>query len=128
MKKENVKTDESVKTGMKIEPESDSISSGNNENLLNDSEDEEDEETDISPEELELLDASGITGEDDEQLRTAELDNKDNDGELLNVSSSADDKTGRDLDVPGSGEDDDMEDIGEEDEENNPYSLSDNND
>ena len=128
MKKENVKTDESVKTGMKIEPESDSISSGNNENLLNDSEDEEDEETDISPEELELLDASGITGEDDEQLRTAELDNKDNDGELLNVSSSADDKTGRDLDVPGAGEDDDMEDIGEEDEENNPYSLSDNND
>lgn len=128
MKKENVKTDESVKTGMKIEPESDSISSGNNENLLNISGDEEDEETDISPEELELLDASGITGVDDEQLRTAELDNKDNDGELLNVSSSADDKTGRDLDVPGSGEDDDMEDIGEEDEENNPYSLSDNND
>ena len=128
MKKEKVKTDESVKTGMKIEPESDSISSGNNENLLNISGDEEDEETDISPEELELLDASGITGEDDEQLRTAELDNKDNDGELLNVSSSADDKTGRDLDVPGSGEDDDMEDIGEEDEENNPYSLSDNND
>ena len=128
MKKENVKTDESVKTGMKIEPESDSISSGNNENLLNDSEDEEDEETDISPEELELLDASGITGVDDEQLRTAELDNKDNDGELLNVSSSADDKTGRDLDVPGAGEDDDMGDIGEEDEENNPYSLSDNND
>ena len=128
MKKENEKTDESVKAGMKIETESDPASSGNNENLLNISGDEEDEETDISPEELELLDASGITGVDDEQLRTAELDNKDNDGELLNVSSSADDKTGRDLDVPGSGEDDDMEDIGEEDEENNPYSLSDNND
>lgn len=128
MKKENAKTDESVKAGMKIELESDSIPSGNNENLLNNSGDEEDEETDISPAELELLDSSGITGEDDEQLRTAELDNKDADGELLNVSSSADDKTGRDLDVPGSGDDDDMEDIGEEDEENNPYSISDNND
>ena len=128
MKKENAKTDESVKAGMKIESESDSIPSGNNENLLNNSGDEENEETDISPAELELLDSSGITGEDDGQLRAAELDNKDTDGELLNVSSSADDKTGRDLDVPGSEDDDDMEDIGEEDEENNPYSISDNND
>ncbi len=128
MKKENVKIDESGNAGMKIESENDSISSGNNENLLNNSEDEVDEETDISPAELELLDASGITGDDDVQLRTAELDNKDIDGELLNVSSSADDKTGRDLDVPGAGDDDDMEDIGEEDEENNPYSLSDNSD
>jgi hypothetical protein len=130
MKNENAKTDDNVKVGMKIEAgESETNASfASNQELLNDAGDEENSETNISPEELELLDSSGITGEDEEQLRTAELDNKDTDGELLNVSSSADDKTGRDLDVPGSGDDDDMEDIGEEDEENNPYSISDNND
>lgn len=36
------------------------------------------------------------------------------------------DRTGDDLDVPGSELDDDNEDIGEEDEENNYYSRSDN--
>ena len=35
---------------------------------------------------------------------------------------------GSDLDVPGSSQDDNMENIGSEDEENNYYSQSDNND
>jgi hypothetical protein len=80
--------------------------------------------TDISEEEKTLLDSAG---EDDEErgLRRAELDDRDDDGELLNEVSSATDKTGRDLDVPGSNDDDDMEDIGEEDEENNSYSQAD---
>lgn len=34
-----------------------------------------------------------------------------------------DDKTGTDLDIPGAELDDDMEDVGSEDEENNYYSL-----
>lgn len=85
---------------------------------------EETPDTDITAEERALLDAAG---EDDEErgLHRAELDHTDDDGELLNEESSATDKTGRDLDVPGSNDDDDMEDIGEEDEENNSYSQAD---
>jgi len=46
----------------------------------------------------------------------------DDDGEMLNEGS---DRSGRDLDVPGSEDDDADEKIGEEDEENNSYSLPD---
>ena len=81
-------------------------------------------DTEISAEERALLDASG---EDDEErgLHRAELDDRDDDGELLNEVTSATDNSGRDLDVPGSDDDNDMEDIGEEDEENNSYSQAD---
>src|SRR6185503_20548823 len=53
---------------------------------------------------------------DEENLEQAQLDNRDEDGELLNERT---DVSGRDLDVPGSEEDDANEEIGEEDEENN---------
>lgn len=43
-------------------------------------------------------------------------------------TDNEDDESGSDLDVPGSELDDDLEMIGDEDEENNYYSLSDNND
>jgi hypothetical protein len=76
-------------------------------------------ESDISEEELQQLDQ--ITDEDD--LNRVDLDNTDDDGEPLN---EAVDLTGEDLDIPGAEEDDANEDIGEEDEENNAYSLSDN--
>jgi hypothetical protein len=67
--------------------------------------------------------------EDDPLLRTAELDNTDNEGELLNEGSLATDVGGGDLDTSGVDSDDKMEAIGEEDEENNDYSLgSDSND
>ena len=59
---------------------------------------------------------------DDEQLNIAALDSTDDDGEKLNESS---DKSGNDLDVPGSEDDDADEEIGEEDEENNSYSIRD---
>ena len=59
---------------------------------------------------------------DDEQLNAATLDNTDDEGEKLNESS---DISGKDLDVPGSDEDNANEEIGEEDEENNSYSLRD---
>jgi len=81
-------------------------------------------DNDILPEELQLLDTAG-EDEEERNLHAAELDATDDDGEPLNESSSAVDKTGRDLDVPGEEGDDDVEDIGEEDEENNSYSVAD---
>lgn len=57
---------------------------------------------------------------DDEAMEGKGLDDVDS-GEAGNL-----DRTGDDLDVPGSELDDDNEDIGEEDEENNYYSQSDN--
>ena len=53
---------------------------------------------------------------DDEQLNSSDLDNRDEEGTLLNERS---DRGGSDLDVPGSEDDDANEEIGEEDEENN---------
>lgn len=83
--------------------------------------------TDISDSEKELLDESfekDITG-DDTNLKRAQLDNTDQDGELLNEASSANNISGSDLDIPGSEADDEDELIGEEDEENNGYSEAD---
>ena len=129
MKKENIKTDDSIKTRLKIESGNNSAAtSAGSENSVNDEGNTEDNDTTISQEEIKLLNESGGESTEEDSLKGAQLDNKDTDGVLLNVSSSADDKTGRDLDVPGADDDDEMEDIGEEDEENNPYSLSDNND
>ena len=128
MKKEDIKPDDSVKSAMKIEAGNEIKTSAAMKGPLNDTGEDGKRDADISLEELALLDKAGADDKDDQQLENATLDNKDNDGELLNVSSSADDKTGRDLDIPGTEDDDEMEDIGEEDEENNPYSLSDNSD
>jgi hypothetical protein len=76
----------------------------------------------VSDEEKELLQESSesMASDDDMRLRRARLDDKDSEGERLN---EAEDVSGKDLDVPGQGDDDLMEDIGEEDEENNEYSL-----
>jgi len=75
----------------------------------------------VSSEEKELLQRSSesMATPDDEKLRQSAVDNRDEDGELLNERVGL---SGRDLDVPGSEEDDVNENIGEEDEENNPYS------
>jgi hypothetical protein len=59
---------------------------------------------------------------DDDQLTAAAVDNTDEDGEKLNELSSM---SGNDLDVPGSEDDNADEEIGEEDEENNSYSIRD---
>jgi hypothetical protein len=91
---------------------------------------ETDPDADITPEERHLLDESmeNSSSEDNDQLRKSKLDNTDEDGEILNEKSMADDVSGDDLDVPGSEFDDENESIGEEDEENNSYSVSDNDD
>ena len=64
----------------------------------------------------------------DENLREAALDNSDDDGEVLNEESFQDNISASDLDIPGDELDDAEENIGEEDEENNDYSLVGDND
>jgi len=82
----------------------------------------EQDDSDISEEEKDLLDRTDVSmsTDEDEDVFKAELDDRDDDGELLNENI---DTTGEDLDVPGSEDDDADEEIGEEDEENNEYSL-----
>lgn len=82
-----------------------------------------DEESDVSEDEKELLQSSSesMASDDDQAVKEILLDNKDDDGELLNEQN---DVSGSDLDVPGSELDDENEETGEEDEENNAYSLN----
>lgn len=82
----------------------------------------EQDDSDITEEEKELLDRTdeSMSTEEDQDVFKAELDNRDDDGELLNEDI---DTTGEDLDVPGAEDDDADEELGEEDEENNQYSL-----
>ncbi|HUR12457.1 MAG TPA: hypothetical protein VM012_13865 [Flavitalea sp.] len=60
---------------------------------------------------------------DEKGLERASLDRTDNEGDALNEKSFGDHRDGSDLDVPGSENDDANEEIGEEDEENNNYSI-----
>ena len=89
---------------------------------LLDFEDDLDDKSDVSQEESNLLEQSvnRMAIADDEDQANATLDNTDDNGDLLNEEN---DVSGRDLDVPGSEDDDNNEEIGEEDEENNSYSL-----
>jgi hypothetical protein len=84
-----------------------------------------DESSNVSDLEKKLLDdgANDMPTTDELQLRRAELDDTDNEGDLLNEKTSVNAISGSDLDVPGTDEDDMDENVGEEDEENNPYSL-----
>jgi hypothetical protein len=86
---------------------------------------EDDPDSNISASEKEDLEeaANNMPTEDAVNLREAALDHTDEDGTPLNEGSSKNDVTGNDLDVPGADEDDEDELIGEEDEENNDYSL-----
>ncbi|MEP7318238.1 MAG: hypothetical protein ABI921_05845 [Panacibacter sp.] len=68
--------------------------------------------------------AGSVISEDTEEMHRAELDHTDDDGTPLNEESSFSKQSGSDLDIPGAELDDNDEKIGEEDEENNNYSLS----
>ncbi len=94
------------------------------ENIWADEEVTEDSST-VSSLERKLLDdsANDMPTKDEQLLRRADLDSTDNEGTPLNEKTSFNAVSGSDLDVPGAEEDDQNEDIGEEDEENNPYSL-----
>jgi len=110
-----------------------SLDKGDKEAPFNDTTDDTDEEViilsgtnaDVTSEEVRLLEESGqnMNTRDSSNLLNASLDRVDAEGDPLNEDSSADDMTGEDLDVPGSSADDADELIGEEDEENNYYSL-----
>jgi hypothetical protein len=100
----------------------------------NDTIDERDDETaivpgtdaDVTAEDLRLLEAAeqNMDTMDSSNLQHSALDDADMDGEPLNEEGSISmDMAGTDLDVPGSAADDGNENIGEEDEENNYYSL-----
>ena len=81
-------------------------------------------ESNVSSDERELLRtaANDMPG-DDEKLRDAALDSTDEDGTPLNEGSFDKNISPNDLDVPGAENDDANEKIGEEDEENNEYSI-----
>jgi len=83
-----------------------------------------DKTSNVTRTEKELLKRSSesMATPDEQQLNRADLDQTDNDGSPLNEII---DHSGNDLDVPGSEQDDPNEKIGEEDEENNSYSLPD---
>jgi hypothetical protein len=81
-----------------------------------------DDDSNVTEDEKNLLEATSIStfSADEENLSRATLDNTDEDGDPLNEGTGY---SGNNLDVPGSEDDDDMEDIGEEDEENNYYGV-----
>jgi hypothetical protein len=60
---------------------------------------------------------------DPEDISKTKSPNEDTKNEENNEKDFTDDKTGGDLDIPGSELDDPQENIGNEDEENNYYSL-----
>jgi hypothetical protein len=90
-------------------------------------EDRESADAEISEEEISMLETSGPVeaGSDTDNLNRSKLDQEDFDGDKLNETSSTENVSGKDLDVPGSEMDDANEKIGEEDEENNLYSEAD---
>lgn len=98
---------------------------------LND-EEEDDEDTivmgteaDITATDREMLEKGDDympTGDED-RLNQASMDSTDFEGEKLNEASFGSERTGSDLDTGGIEDDDAMENIGEEDEENNQWSL-----
>lgn len=87
----------------------------------------EDAKSNVTPLERELMDDSMVNqpSQDNENLKDAQLDIRDEDGTLLNENEGGKNISGDDLDVPGASLDDEDEAIGEEDEENNSYSDAD---
>ena len=86
-------------------------------------------EGDVRTDERRTLEEEYMPTRDENNLRNARMDNVDFEGERLNERSFGEEKSGKDLDIPGSAADNRNEEIGEEDEENNEYSLGgDNND
>jgi hypothetical protein len=81
-------------------------------------------DTDVTPDDVAMLTAADQNRDmDDQDLEEPLLDTTDDDGDPLNEPQPMLNQVGADLDVPGSETDDGNENIGEEDEENNYYSL-----
>ncbi len=127
---EDIPGQENIKPAPMGDLADDTISSSDEEgdSIFDDDIDEDIEESsDSNVSEEEKTDlrrtANDMPTEDDVNLRRAALDNTDKDGTPLNESSFKNNITGTGLDVPGAENDDENEEIGEEDEENNEYSL-----
>jgi hypothetical protein len=84
-------------------------------------------EADVSKEERQTLKRGEdyMPTRDEDNLVRARMDNTDFEGQQLNEGSFGENRSGKDLDIPGEEIDDSNEAIGEEDEENNEYSISD---
>lgn len=83
-----------------------------------------DEKSNVTATERALLEQSEQTVNDETRdLQKLALDNTDEEDPLNEQGNPLD--MGQDLDIPGAELDDDNEEIGEEDEENNPYSQRD---
>ncbi len=81
-------------------------------------------EADVTDEDIAMLTAADQNRDmDDPDAEEPLLDTTDDDGDPLNEPMGSYGTAGADLDVPGSELDEGNEDIGEEDEENNYYSL-----
>lgn len=81
-------------------------------------------DADVTAEDIAILDAATQNRDvDDIDYEEPMLDTTDEDGDPLNEPRPMFNATGADLDVPGSETDDGNEQVGEEDEENNYYSL-----
>lgn len=93
-------------------------------NPVNSNEAEEISDADVTPDDLAILEATTQNRDlDDPDSEAPLLDTTDEDGDPLNEPQPVFNATGSDLDIPGSERDDPEEQIGEEDEENNYYSL-----
>ncbi|WP_346237840.1 hypothetical protein ABDK00_002045 [Niabella insulamsoli] len=121
---ENVKPPEASENGNLTVASDDEEGVGILDDENRDDDSNPDNQSNVSDQERELLEQSEtMNTPDDEDLENAQLDNEDFEGESLNEKDTLD---GKDLDVPGEEADDENEAIGEEDEENNEYSLGDN--
>lgn len=82
-------------------------------------------EADVSDDERRALDDASFnrTTNDEDNLRSASLDNTDFDGEKLNEESFGELRTGVDLDIPEETDETETESMGQGDEENKYYSL-----
>jgi hypothetical protein len=87
-------------------------------------------EGDVTPEERRALqDVEYLPTDDEDRLRTATMDHTDFQGERLNEKSFGEERSGRDLDIPGNTDETNTDAMGQGDEENKHYSLgSDDND
>lgn len=112
------KADTNSSTGEAAEQRADTPAKARN------SEDSINPDTDVTPEDIDMLSAADQNRDmDDPDEEETLLDTTDEDGDPLNEPMGSYGTNGADLDVPGSEADDGNETIGEEDEENNYYSL-----
>ncbi|HYE56411.1 MAG TPA: hypothetical protein VD996_16290, partial [Chitinophagaceae bacterium] len=82
-------------------------------------------EADITADDRETLERGEdyMPTRDEDRLNQASMDSTDFEGEPLNEESFGTERSGSGLDTGGIEQDDPMENIGEEDEENNQWSL-----